>query len=103
MSGHSKWATTKRRKEAVDKKRSKIFTKLASEISVAAREGGGDVGLDAMIRSLLGGEFHVDDLAQRQTCFVQPDFAVRLHPGELVSRAQAETGGQFAPVTQGHL
>lgn len=41
MSGHSKWATTKRRKETVDKKRSKIFTKLANEISVAAREGGG--------------------------------------------------------------
>jgi YebC/PmpR family DNA-binding regulatory protein len=40
MSGHSKWATTKRAKEAVDKKRGKIFTKLANEIIIAAREGG---------------------------------------------------------------
>lgn len=39
MSGHSKWATTKRRKEAVDAKRSSIFTKLANAISVAARQG----------------------------------------------------------------
>ncbi|NQU83890.1 MAG: YebC/PmpR family DNA-binding transcriptional regulator, partial [Parcubacteria group bacterium] len=41
MSGHSKWATTKRKKEVVDKKRSKVFTKLANEITIAAREGGG--------------------------------------------------------------
>ncbi len=40
MSGHSKWATTKRAKEAVDKKRGKIFTKLTNEIIIAAREGG---------------------------------------------------------------
>ena len=40
MSGHSKWATTKRRKESVDSKRSSIFTKLAKDIAVAAREGG---------------------------------------------------------------
>lgn len=40
MSGHSKWATTKRAKEAVDKKRGKIFTKIANEIIIAAREGG---------------------------------------------------------------
>jgi len=40
MSGHSKWATTKNKKEAADKKRSSIFTKLARNISVAARKGG---------------------------------------------------------------
>ena len=40
MSGHSKWATTKRRKAAVDAKRSSLFTKLTNTISVAAREGG---------------------------------------------------------------
>lgn len=39
MSGHSKWATTKRRKESVDAKRSANFTKLANIISVAARGG----------------------------------------------------------------
>ncbi len=42
MSGHSKWATTKRRKEAVDAKRGAIFTKLGNIISIAAREKGGD-------------------------------------------------------------
>jgi len=40
MSGHSKWATTKRRKGAVDAKRSANFTKLANIIAVAARSGG---------------------------------------------------------------
>lgn len=42
MSGHSKWATTKRQKEATDKKRAQIFTKLARSITVAAKLGGGD-------------------------------------------------------------
>lgn len=42
MSGHSKWATTKRKKAAIDAKRGKIFTKLIKEITVAARQGGGD-------------------------------------------------------------
>jgi len=40
MSGHSKWATTKRKKESVDAKRSANFTKLANIISIAARAGG---------------------------------------------------------------
>lgn len=40
MSGHSKWATTKRQKFATDAKRGAVFTKLANMISVAAREGG---------------------------------------------------------------
>lgn len=40
MSGHSKWATTKRQKAAVDAKRSNLFTKLANVIAVAARSGG---------------------------------------------------------------
>jgi len=39
MSGHSKWATTKRAKAAVDAKRSSLFTKLSKNITVAAREG----------------------------------------------------------------
>src|SRR5690606_38278301 len=42
MSGHSKWATRKRKKAAIDAKRGKIFTKLIKEITIAAREGGGD-------------------------------------------------------------
>jgi len=42
MSGHSKWATIKRKKGAADARRGQLFTKLAREIQVAAREGGGD-------------------------------------------------------------
>ena len=44
MSGHSKWATTKRKKAAIDAKRGKLFTKIIREIMVAARDGGGDPG-----------------------------------------------------------
>ncbi len=42
MSGHSKWSTIKRKKAATDAKRGSLFTRLAREIAVAAREGGGD-------------------------------------------------------------
>ncbi len=42
MSGHSKWSTIKRKKGALDAKRGKIFGKLAKEVTVAARLGGGD-------------------------------------------------------------
>ena len=40
MSGHSKWATIKRKKGAIDAKRGKVFTKMIREISTAARLGG---------------------------------------------------------------
>src|SRR5690349_19068211 len=43
MSGHSKWATIKRKKGANDAERGKIFTKLVREITTAARMGGGDI------------------------------------------------------------
>lgn len=42
MSGHSKWATIKRKKAVLDAKRGKIFTRLIKEITIAARQGGGD-------------------------------------------------------------
>jgi YebC/PmpR family DNA-binding regulatory protein len=42
MSGHSKWATTKHKKAAIDAKRGKLFAKLVKNIEVAARTGGGD-------------------------------------------------------------
>jgi YebC/PmpR family DNA-binding regulatory protein len=50
MSGHSKWATTKRKKAVIDAKRGKIFTKLIKEITVAARQGGGDVDGNPRLR-----------------------------------------------------
>jgi YebC/PmpR family DNA-binding regulatory protein len=43
MSGHSKWATIKRKKEATDAKRSNMYAKLLRSVEVAAREGGGNV------------------------------------------------------------
>ncbi len=43
MSGHSKWATTKHKKGAIDAKRGKLFAKLVKTIEVAARSGGGDL------------------------------------------------------------
>lgn len=52
MSGHSKWATTKHRKAAVDKARAKVFAKLIRQLEVAAREGGGDVTANATLRTM---------------------------------------------------
>ncbi len=51
MSGHSKWATIKRKKAKVDAQRGKIFTKLIREILTAAREGGGDQMNNARLRT----------------------------------------------------
>jgi YebC/PmpR family DNA-binding regulatory protein len=50
MSGHSKWATIKRKKGAADAKRGKLFTKLIRELATAARMGGGDVGANPRLR-----------------------------------------------------
>ncbi|MGA2210608.1 MAG: YebC/PmpR family DNA-binding transcriptional regulator [Acidimicrobiales bacterium] len=52
MSGHSKWATTKHRKGAVDKARGKLFAKLIRQVEVAAREGGGDLNANATLRAM---------------------------------------------------
>ncbi len=51
MSGHSKWATIKRKKGAADAKRGKVFTKLIREITVAAKLGGGDVNGNPRLRT----------------------------------------------------
>ncbi len=50
MSGHSHWATIRRKKGAQDAKRGKIFTRLAREIVIAAREGGGDPGTNLRLQ-----------------------------------------------------
>jgi YebC/PmpR family DNA-binding regulatory protein len=50
MSGHSKWSTIKRSKGVTDAKRSAVFTKVAREISVAARQGGGDPDANYRLR-----------------------------------------------------
>lgn len=53
MSGHSKWSTIKRKKEVADAKRGKIFTKIARDIQVAARDGGGDPAGNPALRLAL--------------------------------------------------
>jgi len=53
MSGHSKWATIKRKKGAADAKRGKIFSKLIKEITVAARMGGGDAEGNPRLRTAI--------------------------------------------------
>ncbi len=50
MSGHSKWATIKRAKGATDAKRGALFTKLSREIIQAAKQGGGDPGMNFKLR-----------------------------------------------------
>ena len=50
MSGHSKWANIKHKKESADKRRGAVFTKLARAITVAAREGGSDIESNFALR-----------------------------------------------------
>jgi YebC/PmpR family DNA-binding regulatory protein len=54
VSGHSKWATIKRKKGAIDQKRGKLFAKLSRQIEVAVREGGGgDTASNATLRTIV--------------------------------------------------
>ncbi|MBI2345398.1 MAG: YebC/PmpR family DNA-binding transcriptional regulator [Deltaproteobacteria bacterium] len=53
MSGHSKWATIKRKKGAADAKRGQLFSKIIKEITVAARAGGGDVNGNPRLRTVV--------------------------------------------------
>jgi YebC/PmpR family DNA-binding regulatory protein len=53
MSGHSKWATIKHKKGAADAKRGKIFTRLIKEVTMAARQGGGDPDGNPRLRTAI--------------------------------------------------
>lgn len=53
MSGHSKWSKVKHFKGAVDAKRGKIFSKLGREITIAAKQGGGDPDMNPRLRMVL--------------------------------------------------
>lgn len=55
MSGHSKWAGIKHKKAIVDAKRGKLFTKIIKEITVAAKQGGGDSGANPRLRTAVQG------------------------------------------------
>ena len=50
MSGHSKWSTIKRKKGAADAKRGAIFTRLSKDITLASKEGGGDIEMNPTLR-----------------------------------------------------
>src|SRR3954466_8018216 len=53
MSGHSKWASIKHKKGALDAKRGKIFTRLIKELTVAARAAGGDPDMNPRLRTII--------------------------------------------------
>ncbi len=53
MSGHSKWANIKHKKEKTDAARGKVFTKIGKEITVAVKEGGGDPNSNSKLRDLI--------------------------------------------------
>lgn len=54
MSGHSKWATIKRAKGAADAKRGKIFSVISKDLTLAARDGGGDPAFNPRLRTVIG-------------------------------------------------
>ncbi|MBF0429892.1 MAG: YebC/PmpR family DNA-binding transcriptional regulator [Fibrobacteria bacterium] len=51
MSGHSKWATTKRKKARIDGARAKVFNRIIREVTVAARMGGSDISANARLKT----------------------------------------------------
>ncbi len=54
MSGHSKWASIKHKKGAADAKRGRLFTRIIKELTVAARDGGGDADMNPRLRTVIG-------------------------------------------------
>ena len=84
MSGHSKWATIKHKKGAIDAKRGKLFTKLIKELTVAARMGGGDPGGNPRLRKAIAdakGQSMPNDTIQR---------AIKRGTGEIEGAAYEE-------------
>ena len=53
MSGHSKWANIKHKKEKTDAQKAKIFTKIGKEITIAVKAGGGDPNNNSKLRDLI--------------------------------------------------
>lgn len=77
MSGHSKWAQIKHKKAKADAKRGQVFTKLIRELTIAAREGGGDPASNARLR-------HAIDLARENNMpYENIERAIKRGTGEL--------------------
>ena len=79
MSGHSHWATIRRKKSAVDAKRGQLFSKLARNIMVAARSGGGDLDTNLTLR------YAVDKAKAANMPNDNIDKAIKKGTGELAS------------------
>ena len=62
MSGHSKWHTIKHKKGAADAKRGKVFTRIIKELTVAARNGGGDPGMNPRLRTIIADTIRIRQL-----------------------------------------
>ena len=84
MSGHSHWATIRRKKSAVDAKRGKLFSKLARNIMVAARAGGGDLDTNLTLR------YAVDKAKAANMPNDNIDKAIKKGTGELASEQLEE-------------
>lgn len=92
MAGHSKWANIKHKKAAADAVKGKVFSKLAKEITVAARMGGGDINANISLRALVqkarGQNMPGDNI----------DRAIKKGTGEIASAAMEEVIYEgFAP------
>lgn len=84
MSGHSKWATIKHKKGAADAARGKLWAKLVRNIEVAAREGGGDPGTNAALRTMVA-KGKADSLPNDKI-----ELAIKRGTGELKADIQTE-------------
>jgi YebC/PmpR family DNA-binding regulatory protein len=85
MSGHSKWATIKRKKAATDQARGKVFSKYIKEITIAARHGGGDVNANPRLRTAIAAAKSVNMPA------ANIDRAVKRGTGEIEGAHYEET------------
>ncbi len=81
MAGHSKWSNIKRRKEAVDDKRGKVFSKLGRELLQAVRSGGPDPETNAVLR----------DVIAKAKSYNMPNDSIR----RSIERASGEGGGDI--------
>ena len=85
MSGHSKWATIKRKKAATDQARGKVFSKYIKEITIAARQGGGDIEANPRLRTAISAAKSVNMPA------ANIDRAVKRGTGEIEGANYEET------------
>src|SRR6195952_5188278 len=95
MSGHSKWSKIKRTKGASDVKRGALFSKLAKEITIAAKIGGGDPGANVRLRSAIlsaRGESMPNDNIERAIKRGTGEGAEATHYDEIVYEGYAPGG-----------